>query len=124
MPLDKLGEFKNGKVFLKDATKLTGSEISFTIYPPGASIPFFHSHKTHEEVYVVVNGEGEYQVDDTVFPIKEGSVVRVGTGASRNLKNTGNVPMTVICFQSVENTLTGDLMADCDIPQTEPKFSK
>ena len=122
--LSKLDQYEHGKVFLKDAAKMTGSEISFTVYPPGGSIPFFHSHKTHEEVYVIIKGEGEYQIDNTIIPIKEGSVIRVGTGASRNLKNTGTEPMIVMCEQSVENTLKGDLMADCDIPQTEPKFSK
>ena len=121
---NNLGAYQNGKVFLKDAIKLTGSEVSLTVYPPGASIPFFHSHKTHEEVYIVLNGEGEFQVDTDVFPIKEGSIIHVGTGGSRNLKNTGAAPMTVACFQSVENSLTGDLMADCEIPQTEPKFTK
>ncbi|KAH0795276.1 cupin domain-containing protein [Histomonas meleagridis] len=70
---------------------------------PAVQSPFFHSHKENEEVYIVIKGKGEYQVDDKVFPIEEGSVIRVGTGTSRAYKNTGTEPSVVICIQTIEN---------------------
>ena len=111
-----------GKVFLRTPAKMTGSEISYGTLPPGASVPFFHAHHKHEEVYLVISGNGEYQVDDNVFPIEEGSIVRVGTGASRNIKNTGNVPLVFICVQTMENSYKSDIPNECDITKTEPKF--
>ncbi|KAH0785843.1 cupin domain-containing protein [Histomonas meleagridis] len=113
-----------GKVFIQNELHLTGSEISYTSIPPGAQLPFFHSHKENEEVYIVIKGSGEYQVDDNVFPIEEGSVVRVGTGASRCYKNTGTEPLVIICIQTIENKEPLKTGHDAEFLQTEPKFTK
>lgn len=48
-------------------------------------MPFFHSHKTNEENYIILSGVGKFQVNDDVFDIAEGSVVRVSPGCFRNL---------------------------------------
>lgn len=88
-----------GKVFIGAAAGATGAELSFQVFEPGTGTPFLHTHKTHEELYIFVKGNGEFQVDGTVFPIAEGSVVRVAPAAKRTLRNTGNEPMTMICIQ-------------------------
>ena len=111
-----------GKVFLGHAVKMTGSEISYGVIPPGGTSPFFHLHHKHEEVYLVISGNGEYQIDDKVFPIEEGSVVRVGTEASRGMKNTGSVPMIYLCVQTTENSYKGDIPNEYEITKTEPKW--
>ena len=113
-----------GKVFIGKALHLTGSEISYASIPAGTQLPFFHSHKENEEVYIVIKGSGEYQIDDTVFPIEEGSVIRVGTGASRGYKNTGTEPLVVICIQTKESKEPLKTGHDADFLQTEPKFTK
>ncbi|OHT08453.1 cupin 2 barrel domain-containing protein [Tritrichomonas foetus] len=114
--------FCTGKVFLKDAIKSTGSQISYNLLLPGQGAPFFHSHTQNEEVYCFISGNGEYQVGETVFPIKEGSVVRVGTNTSHSLKNTGSAPLIFLCIQNKEGSLSDE--RDGVIEQTEPKFSK
>ena len=118
------GQKMQGKVFLGKELHLTGSEISYASIPPGVQLPFFHSHKENEEVYIVIKGSGEYQIDDTVFPIEEGSVIRVGTGASRGYKNTGTEPLVVICIQTKESKEPLKTGHDADFLQTEPKFTK
>jgi uncharacterized cupin superfamily protein len=40
------------KVFLGDQLKMTGSEVSYGVFPPGGQSPFFHSHKKNEEIYI------------------------------------------------------------------------
>ena len=91
-----------GKIFLHDLVHLTGSEISYTYIPAGEQLPFFHSHKNNEEVYLIIHGNGEFQINDKVFPIQEGSVIRIGTNASRCYKNTGTEPLIIICIQTKE----------------------
>ncbi|KAH0792297.1 cupin domain-containing protein [Histomonas meleagridis] len=113
-----------GKVFLQQALHATGSEISYTSIPAGVQLSFFHSHKENEEVYIVIKGKGEYQVDDKVFPIEEGSVIRVGTGASRCYKNTGTEALVIICIQTKESKETLKTGHDAEFLQTEPKFTK
>lgn len=94
-------EFKvPGKVFLSETLKCTGSEISFTSVPAHSGGDFLHIHKTHEEVYIVLKGTGEFKVDDAIFQIKEGSVVRISPAAKRAWRNTGDSEMLMVCIQS------------------------
>lgn len=113
-----------GKVFVSPYAKMTGSEISYTTIPPGGTTLFFHLHHKHEEVYLIISGSGEYQIDDQVYPVEEGSVVRVGTEAVRGMKNTGDVPLVYVCVQTTENSYQGDLPNEYEIVKTEPKFTK
>ena len=46
-------------------------------------MPFLHSHRENEELYLFLGGEGEMVVDGEVIPVKEGSAVRVKPAASR-----------------------------------------
>ncbi|MDY7014997.1 MAG: cupin domain-containing protein [Cyanobacteriota bacterium] len=77
-----------GKVFLNEVLQLTSAEISFNTLPPKKSIPFYHKHKLNEEIYIFIRGTGEFQVDDRVFPVKEGTVVRVDPPGERCFRNT------------------------------------
>lgn len=112
----------DGKVFVKDATGSTSCEISFGTLPTGASVPFFHSHKENEENYIILSGEGKFQVNDEVFDIAEGSVIRVSTNCDRNIKCTSSAPMTYICIQAKEGSLGGYTMTDAEITERENLF--
>ncbi|MDE5655967.1 MAG: cupin domain-containing protein [Muribaculaceae bacterium] len=108
-----------GKQFVKDATGATGCEISFGSLPSGASVPFFHSHRANEENYIILSGEGRFQVDGDVFDIAEGSVIRVSTNCDRNIKCTSEQPLTYICIQAREGSLEGYTMTDADRTERE-----
>ena len=60
---------------------------------------FLHTLKSLEELYIILGGHGEFQVDGQVFPVGEGSIVRVSPAGRRSLRNTGDSPMTMICIQ-------------------------
>ena len=111
-----------GKQFVKDATGATSCEISFVSLPTGASVPFFHSHKENEENYIILSGEGKFQVGSDVFDVAEGSVVRVSTNCDRNLKCTSAQPMTYVCIQAKEGSLGGYTMTDAEITECENKL--
>ena len=53
----------NERVPVGQAVGATGSELSFQTLVPGQDSGFLHTHKTHEELYIILKGEGEYQVD-------------------------------------------------------------
>ena len=53
---------------LHDQLSLTGAEISINNLPAGAGVPFVHSHKQNEEIYVVLSGKGKAVIDgETVY---------------------------------------------------------
>lgn len=111
-----------GKQFVKEATEASSCEISFGTLPKGEAVPFFHSHTDNEENYIILSGAGRFQVNDTVFDIAEGSVVRVSTHCDRNLKCTSNEPMTYLCIQAKEGSLGGYTMTDAKITERENRL--
>jgi len=94
-----------GKVFLKDITEATGSEISFNTLPPKTELSYFHFHEQNEETYMILKGSGDFQVDDDCFPISEGSVIRVAPKGIRCMRNTSEKAMIYIVVQSKEDSL-------------------
>jgi mannose-6-phosphate isomerase-like protein (cupin superfamily) len=113
-----------GKVFVKEATKATGTEISFTALPPKTELPYFHLHNKDEETYIILKGAGYYQVDDDCFPIAEGSVIRVAPQGKRGLCNTSDTEMIYICVQSKENSLEEHTTDDGRRIEIQPKWRK
>ena len=103
-----------GKVFVGQAVGATGSELSFQTLVSGQDSGFLHTHKTHEELYIILKGEGQYQVDGEIFPVSEGSVIRVAPEGKRALKNTGNDKLTMLCIQYKANAFT-----EADSPMTD-----
>lgn len=110
-----MGDFTlKGKVFLGQALNATGAELSFQTLVPGQDSGFLHTHKTHEELYFILRGEGTYQVDGEQFAVSEGAVIRVAPAGKRALKNTGKENLTMLCIQYKANAFT-----DADSPMTD-----
>jgi len=120
----KTGQEIKGKVFLKDITHATGTEISFNAIPPKTEVPYFHAHKADEETYIILKGSGDFQVGDNCFPIAEGSVIRVATGATRGLRNSSDEQMIYMVIQSRENSLEAYSGEDGYRTDFNPKWDK
>lgn len=110
----------NGKIFLKEVTKATGTEISISVLPAKTDLPIFHSHKQNEETYIILSGKGKFQVDDKCFDIAEGSVIRVAPNGVRGMTNTSDEQMAYIVVQSKENSLEQYTMTDGVIVEGTP----
>ena len=65
------------------ALELEQSGLAYQRVPPGHRFPYGHTHKTQEEVYVVVSGSGRMKVDDEIVELKEWDAVRVPPGRWR-----------------------------------------
>ena len=52
-----------------DALELERSGLSYQRVPPGYRFPYGHTHRTQEEVYVVVRGSGRMKLDDEIVVI-------------------------------------------------------
>ena len=111
-----------GKVFMGQTLQTTGAEISFQSFAPGKETGFLHTHQTHEELYIFVSGKGEFQVDGQVFPVGEGSVVRVDPEGKRSVRNNGTEPLIMICVQYKAQTFTAQDAADGQLLQEPVKW--
>jgi mannose-6-phosphate isomerase-like protein (cupin superfamily) len=65
------------------ALELEKSALSYQRVPPDYRFPYGHTHKTQEEVYVVLHGSGRIKVDDEIVGLKKWDAVRVPPGTWR-----------------------------------------
>jgi mannose-6-phosphate isomerase-like protein (cupin superfamily) len=65
------------------ALELEQSGLGYQRVPPDYRFPYGHTHKTQEEVYVVVRGSGRMKLDDEIVELQEWDVVRVSPGTWR-----------------------------------------
>lgn len=111
-----------GKMFGGQSVGATGGEFSFQMFQPGTETGFLHTHKNHEELYFFLAGKGEFQVDGEVFPIEEGSVVRVAPDGRRSVRNNGTEPLVMLCVQYRGATFSADDAADGVILQNSVEW--
>jgi uncharacterized cupin superfamily protein len=101
-----------GKFFLGQPLGLTGMEVSINSLPPSAAMPFLHTHREHEEVYIFLSGEGEFVVDSERFAVKAGTTVRVGLEGKRGWRNTGTAPLVYVVIQARAGSVGAVPIAD------------
>jgi mannose-6-phosphate isomerase-like protein (cupin superfamily) len=101
-----LGRPAPGKLMLGEHLDLAGMEVSLNVLPPHVAMPFAHKHHAHEELYVFLEGRGEFLVDGELFPVQPGSCLRVAPEGSRAWRNVGEQPLVYIVIQArAEGTL-------------------
>ncbi|HJV35874.1 cupin domain-containing protein [Geomonas sp.] len=126
-PLDSLLERDfmgfHGKYFLGRELGLTGCEVSLNRLPAGKGMPFVHSHKKNEELYIVLRGSGTFFVDGEEFPIQEGSVIRVAPAGERAWK-AGDEDLYFICIQAEAGSLSQATLEDGTRLETKTSWMK
>lgn len=101
-----------GKKFLKDELALTGMEVSFNTFPPGAAMPFYHRHREHEELYLFLKGQGQFQIDGKVIDVKEGTAIRVAPNGVRAWRNNSDHDLLYVVIQAKANSLPKGTIED------------
>jgi mannose-6-phosphate isomerase-like protein (cupin superfamily) len=101
-----------GKVFLGEKLETSGVEVSFQIMSSKMKIPFLHSHRENEELYIFLKGEGEFQVDGNFFRVKEGSVIKVSPEGKRSWRNTSEKPLILMVIQTRQGSLNNFNVSD------------
>jgi len=93
-----------GKFFLGDHLELKTMDVSINVLKPGYVNPYLHVHIAHEEVYIFLKGKGEMMLDDKVFEVEEGYIVRVSPGVKRGVRNPekNNEELWFICIRAEE----------------------
>jgi mannose-6-phosphate isomerase-like protein (cupin superfamily) len=92
------------------ALELEHSGLTYQRVPPGYRFPYGHTHKTQEEVYVVVGGGGRMKVDDEIVELALWDAVRVPPGAWRGYEaGPEGLELLVIGAPSLGENPRGDV---------------
>ena len=68
------------------ALELEQSGLGYQRVPPGYRFPYGHTHKTQEEVYVVVRGSGRILLDGEVRDLRQWDAVRLSPAVVRSFE--------------------------------------
>lgn len=108
----KISVAQDARTELHDKLSLTGAEISINNLPAGAGVPFVHSHKQNEEIYVVLAGRGNAKIDGETVELAAGDWIRISPAAKRQFSAADDSAISFACIQVKENSLEGYTMAD------------
>ncbi|ALV24079.1 Cupin domain-containing protein [Campylobacter iguaniorum] len=111
-----------GRCEFHDELNLTGCEMSINSLPSGISVPFVHSHKQNEELYIVLEGAGIAYIDGDEFEIKKGDILRLNPAAKRCFSASKDKGIKFICIQTKANSLEQFSMNDGVINDEKPSW--
>lgn len=114
----RLGSVR-GKRFLKELLGLTAMEASVGVMPAGVGLPFLHKHRDSEELYLIVKGSGQFQIDGQTLDVREGSVIRVSPDGARTWRSSSTEPMVYICIQAKKDSFKAVGIED-GVPLKDP----
>ena len=103
----KVSVADDARTELHDVLSLTGAEISINNLPAGAGVPFVHSHKQNEEIYVVLSGKGKTIIDGETIELTAGDWIRVAPAAKRQFSAAEDSAISFACIQIKANSLEG-----------------
>jgi mannose-6-phosphate isomerase-like protein (cupin superfamily) len=72
--------------FARNDLELENSALSYQRLAPGFRIPFGHTHKEQEELYVILSGSGRVKLDDEILDVRQWDVIRVPRQTTRNFE--------------------------------------
>ena len=56
-----------------------------------------HRHRTTEEIYYIVQGEGEMVLGDERFRVRAGDTICIPPGAAHCIENSGSAALRILC---------------------------
>jgi uncharacterized cupin superfamily protein len=80
---------------------------NLTVLPPGKAQCPFHSHREEEEMFLVLDGEGELRFGNQRFNIRKHDVIACPTGdptVAHQIINTGTVPLRYLALSNLSDT--------------------
>jgi mannose-6-phosphate isomerase-like protein (cupin superfamily) len=92
-----------GRTSLEPVSGEIGSRVTCRIAEipvpkPGDKPRGPHLHHGFEECIYVLSGEGTTHAESGEIPIKPGDIVLIPAGEKHMTRNTGNVPLVLLCF--------------------------
>ena len=89
---------------------------NLTVLPPGKRAFPRHSHRVNEEMFFVLEGEGEVRIGDERHPVKRGDVIACPPGGPETAHQIRNTSGTAeLKFLAVSTTLSPEI---CDYPDS------
>jgi len=100
------------------STKIGAQKLGYnvTILPPGKRAFPRHSHRINEEMFFILEGEGEVRIGEQRYPVKRGDVIACPPGGPETAHQIRNTSATLeLKFLAVSTKLSPEI---CDYPDS------
>lgn len=101
--VEENGRFTSKRARFSDAIGARKLGYNLTVLPPGKVQCPFHSHRAEEEMFLILEGEGELRFGAERYPLRPLDVVACPTGGpevAHQILNTGTVPMRYLALSN------------------------
>ena len=102
---NKVSVAQDARTELHDKLCLTGAEVSINNLQAGTGVPFIHSHKNNEEIYVILSGKGKAVIDGETVEPAAGDWIRISPAGKRQFFAAEDAAISFACIQVKENSL-------------------
>tara|TARA_Y100000815_G_scaffold267922_1_gene288137 strand:- start:33 stop:530 length:498 start_codon:yes stop_codon:yes gene_type:complete len=102
-PFSQGAAYESQDAGIGDALGLTQIGAAYSEVPPGKSGCPFHVHHREDEMFVILEGVGEYRFGQDVYQVKAGDVLgapRGGPEYAHKLTNVGEGPLKYLSISS------------------------
>lgn len=126
--IEENGIYTSRRAQLSDKIGARDLGYNLTVLPPGKVQCPFHSHRGEEEMFFILEGEGELRFGDQRYPIRRHDVIACPTGGAdvaHQIINTGTVTMRYLALSTrkpidiCEYPDSGKIAVSCDTPTPE-----
>ena len=113
--IEENGRYTSRRATISDHIGARDLGYNLTVLPPGKVQCPFHSHHGEEEMFFILDGEGELRFGDQRYPIRRHDVIACPPGGAEVAHQIINTGATDLCYLAV-STLT-ELDA-CEYPDS------
>ena len=92
---------------------------NLTVVPPGKRAFPFHSHRVNEEMFFILEGEGEIRIGEARHPIRTGDVIACPPGGSETAHQIVNTSNAMLRYLAVSTEVASEV---CEYPDSQ-KFA-
>jgi uncharacterized cupin superfamily protein len=98
------GYYTSKRALFSDGIGARKLGYNLTILPPGKAQCPLHSHRAEEEMFLILDGQGELRFGSERYPIRKHDVIACPTGGpevAHQIINTGTVPLRYLAVSNV-----------------------
>jgi uncharacterized cupin superfamily protein len=129
--IEENGRYTSKRARFSDGIGARRLGYNLTVLPPGKVQCPFHNHRAEEEMFLILEGEGELRFGTERYPIRALDVIACPTGGpevAHQIANTGSVPMRYLALSNrseldiCEYPDSGKIAATADEPRLHRMF--
>ena len=105
--VEENGLYTSSRAQISDHIGARKLGYNLTVLPPGKAQCPFHSHHVEEEMFLILEGEGELRFGDERYPIRKHDVIACPTGGAdvaHQIINTGTTTMRYLALSTLAET--------------------